>query len=62
MNVDIDYDDELEKNTDPHLLPNPDKEKVFTYTYQFLIQIRQLNDPRRPIAAGVCCDPPYLTL
>ena len=32
MNVDIDYDDELErKNTDPHppLLPNPDKETPF---------------------------------
>ena len=30
MNVDIDYDDELErKNTDPLLLPNPDKERPF---------------------------------
>ena len=31
MNVDIDYNDELEqKKTDPRLLPNPDKEKPFT--------------------------------
>ena len=30
MNVDINYDDELEKNnTDPRLLPNPDKEQPF---------------------------------
>ena len=28
MNIDIDYDDELEKkNTDPRLLPSPDKER-----------------------------------
>ena len=35
MNVDIDYDDELEKkNTDPRLLPSLNKEKPFIPTIQ----------------------------
>ena len=59
MNVDIDYNDELEQKT-PILdyYRTPTKINIL---YQLLDQIQQLDDPRRPIAAGVCWDPPYLT-
>ena len=59
MNVDIDYDDKLERKT-----------QIFDYCqtltkrdrlYHLLDQIQQLDDQIRPIAAGVCWDPPYLT-
>ena len=32
------------------------------YLYQFLIETRQLNDQERPITAGMCWDPPDLSL
>ena len=55
MNVDIDYDDELEKkNTDPRLLPNLNKEKPL---YQQFNQTQCLDNQRRPIVAGVCWEP-----
>ena len=46
MNVDIDYNDELERlNTDPRLLPNPDKEKPFIPTIRPNSTIRRSKTP-----------------
>ena len=47
MNVDIDYDDELErKNTDSRLLPNPDKEQPFIWSHSTIGRPKTTNRRR----------------
>ena len=59
INVPIYYDDELEKrNAHPLLLTEPEKEKPFIPATTYVVHIRQLNNPKRPNAAGVCWEVP----
>ena len=58
VNVEMDYDDELERKT-PILIIYQIQTRI-NHLLQLFNQIRRLDDPRRPITAGVCWEAPNI--